>query len=69
MEGVKARVLCVTGGTYIIVEGDGFELSIRSPDGYSPRQALERHADECRKRARQLETEARRAIAAIGKVA
>jgi hypothetical protein len=61
----KTRTLCVPGGAYAVIEGDGWELSIRVPDGYTTRQALERHADECRKRARQLETEARRCLAGI----
>lgn len=53
---------------YVIIDGDGYEMSILIPPGYTPQQALDRHASECRVKAAMLNVQAERADKALTEI-
>lgn len=53
---------------YVIIKDDGYEMSILIPPGYTPQQALDRHASECRVKAARLTVEAERADKALAEI-
>lgn len=61
---MKVRILRAVND-YVIIDDENVTLEILIPEGYTPAQALERHAGECLVKAQALLAQNRRARQAI----